>query len=278
VASPEPAADASISTAIATARTTWPGIVLADEEFRAYLASRVDTGDATVAAENLCLGDLWLACAVVHGDPVALRVFETEHMRDVDGSIAHLGGGSALAADVRAAVRERVLGAAAGGRAKLAEYRGRGDLRGWLRVVAVREGLQVMRSRRRETALDDSSGVLASRVDAAPPDATDDERRIYRDAFAAALATLTPRERNLLRQQYLYNASVDELAALYGVHRATVARWIARVRDQLLRRTRRHVGDALRLAGADLDSVMGRIANHLDVSLRQTLSHEPPEP
>nr|MDQ3369066.1 transcriptional regulator [Myxococcota bacterium] len=62
--------------------------------------------------------------------------------------------------------------------------------------------------------------------------------------------------------------------ALYGVHRATAARWVARVRELVLRRTRRQVGDALALAGDELDSVMGRIAGHLEVSLRQTLSME----
>ena len=100
------------------------------------------------------------------------------------------------------------------------------------------------------------------------------ERRVYREAFAAALATLTPRDRNLLRQQYIYGASIDQLGALYGVHRATVARWVAQIRDTLLRRTRHHIGEALRLTGDDLDSAMGRIGDHLDYSLRHTLSRE----
>src|SRR5205809_336497 len=80
-----------------------------------------------------------------------------------------------------------------------------------------------------------------------------EERRVYREAFAAALATLTARDRNLLRQMYLYGATVDELGVLYAVHRATAARWIAQIRDTLLRRTRGHIGDALRLTGDELD-------------------------
>jgi RNA polymerase sigma-70 factor (ECF subfamily) len=103
---------------------------------------------------------------------------------------------------------------------------------------------------------------------------TGDERRIYREAFEAALATLTARDRNLLRQQYVYGTTIDELAALYRVHRATAARWVARVREVVLRRTRRHIGEALHLAGAELDSVMGRIATDLDYSLHHTLSLE----
>ena len=243
----------------------WPEIEIPDEEFRAYVAAR----DVPANANE---GDLWLACAIGRGDPAALRVFESALLADVAHAIAHLDGGSALADDVQAAVRERVLGTSAGGKGKIGDYRGRGDLRGWLRVVAVREALQILRRRKREAPLGDE---LANRLDEAATLAmTEDERRIYREGFAAALATLTARERNLLRQQYLYGTTIDELGALYGVHRATAARWLAQIRDTVLRRTREHIGDALRLTGADLDSAMERVANHLDVSLRHTLSLE----
>src|SRR5262249_36320091 len=139
--------------ALASARAAWPGIEIPDEEFHAYLAAREGAA---------CLADLWLACAIGRGDAAALRVFETELLRDIGAAISHLDGGSALADDVKSAVRERVLGSAAGGKAKIADYRGRGDLRGWLRVVAVREALQIMRQRKREAPLGDD---LAQRID-----------------------------------------------------------------------------------------------------------------
>jgi RNA polymerase sigma-70 factor (ECF subfamily) len=101
-----------------------------------------------------------------------------------------------------------------------------------------------------------------------------EERRVYRDAFTAALATLTPRERNLLRQHYLHGATVDELGALYNVHRATPARWIAQIRETLLHRTRELVGAALSLTGTELDGAMTKLAGELDYSLRHTLSNE----
>ncbi len=281
-ASPGAELEQTLATIIAGARTAWPGIEQSDDDFLVHLAARlpdqVHTGELALAAAlaGVCAQDLWLACAVARSDAAALRVFETACLRDLDVAIAHLDGGSALALDVRQAVRERVLSASAGGHAKIADYRGRGDMRGWLRVIAVREALQLLRARRREAPIivDD---VLADRLDSAAPTGTmtPSERGAYREAFAQALATLSPRERNLLRQQYLYGTSIDELARLYGVHRATAARWVARIRELVLHRTRRHVGEALRLTGDDLDSVMGRLANHLDYSLRQTLSFEP---
>jgi len=251
----------SFAEALAASRAAWPEVALDAEVFRAHLAARGD--DAP------CVTDLYLACAIEHGDAAALRVFETTYLPQLDAAIAHLDGGSALAGDVRVAVRARVL--AQGGKAKIAEYRGRGDLRGWLRVVAVREALQLVRSRRREAPLPDD---LATMLAVDPPASTAKEQQIYRDAFASALATLSARERNLLRQHYLHTATVAEIGAFYGVHGATAARWIAQIRQTLLDRTRRAVGDALRVTGTELDSAMAKAADHLDYSLRHTLSYE----
>lgn len=264
--------DDALATAIASARSTWPAIELADDDFLAYLAARLPSGALTAAVRATCVADLWLAFAIGRGDPAALAIFEGQLLRDVGAAIGHLDGGSALADDVTVAVRERVLAVDAGGKAKIGDYRGRGDLRGWLRVVAVREALQLLRKRKREAPLGDD---LADRLDEGVASAlSSNERRVYRESFAAALATLTPRERNLLRQQYVYGTTIDELGALYGVHRATAARWLAQIRDTVLHRTREHVGAALRLTGDDLDSAMQRIASQLDVTLRHTLSME----
>jgi RNA polymerase sigma-70 factor (ECF subfamily) len=254
---------------LAASREAWPGVSVPDEDFVAYVSERlVPQTTLEDALRTLCMADLWLACAIARGDTAALAAFDAQLVH-VGEAIAHLDGGSALVADVTAAVRERVLGI--GGDGKIVEFRGRGDLRGWLRVIAVREALQIMRSRKREAPMPD---VLPEKLDDRSAQLTPDEQRVYREAFAVALATLTPRERNLLRQQFVYGATIDELGALYGVHRATAARWIAQIRDTLLRRTRRHVADAMRLSGTDLDSAMGRIAGHLDYSLRHTLSRE----
>lgn len=258
--------DPRLVDAAVASRATWPGVELADDDFATFVATRTQGADLA----SLCLGDLWLACAIARGDRAALAAFE-DLLAHVGHAITHLDGGSALVDDVRHAVRERVLSVSAGGKAKIEDYRGRGELRGWLRVVAVREALQLLRARRREAPLPDD---LATRLEAAPPTMNADEQRTFREAFAAALATLTPRDRNLLRQQYLYGATIDELGTLYGVHRATAARWIAQIRDTLLQRTRQHVADALHLTGTELESAMGRVAEHVDYSLRHTLSRE----
>jgi RNA polymerase sigma-70 factor (ECF subfamily) len=252
---------------VSAARDAWPGVELGEDELRSMLDAR------GIDAATACLPDLYLACAITRGNGAAVRAFESVLARDVPPAIAYLDGGTALVVDVQHAVRERLLGNGATP-GKITEYSGRGELRGWLRVVAVREALQLLRQRKREAPLPDDHD-LAAHIGPVQPVALDDRARaIHRDAFRTALASLTARDRNLMRQHYLHGATIDELGALHGVHRATTARWLAELRDTLLVRTRQHVAAALRLDGAELDSEMQRVASHLDVSLCETLSIE----
>ena len=269
-ASPSEDLEASLEAAFASSRAAYPDFAVPEDEFLGYLAARLPTGvPVPTALAAVVITDLYFACAIARGDGAALRAFEIVQLASIDAAIAHLDGGSALVADVKTAVRDRVL--AHGGKGKIVEYHGRGSLQGWLRVVAVREALQLLRSRRREAPMPED---LATKLAVEPPALNGNEQRIYREGFTTALATLTPRERNLLRQHYLHHATVAEIGALYGVHGATAARWIAQIRETLLRRTRRHVGEALRLTGTELDSAMAKAADHLDYSLRHTLSYE----
>ncbi len=139
--------------------------------------------------------------------------------------------------------------------------------------MAVREALQIMRQRRREAPLPDDHD-LADRLDESRASVGDRERATYAVAFRAALETLTARDRNLLRQHYLHGATIDELGALHGVHRATAARWIADIRELLLVRTRSHIAAALRLSGGELESEMQRVAANIEITLQHTLSFE----
>lgn len=117
---------------LAAARAAWPGVDVSEADLHHYMDAR------GLDAATGCVNDLYLACAIVRGDGPALRAFEIALASEVPSAIAYLDGGTALASDVLSAVRERVLGG------KIANYKGRGALRGWLRVVAVREALQLI--------------------------------------------------------------------------------------------------------------------------------------
>src|SRR5260370_1220010 len=83
---------------------------------------------------------------------------------------------------------------------------------------------------------------------------------------AAALAALAERERNVLRQYYIDGLTIDQLAALYQVNRATTARWVAGARLSVVAKTREHLVDELGIAAGEADSIIRLVRSQLDVS------------
>ena len=53
------------------------------------------------------------------------------------------------------------------------------------------------------------------------------------EAFWESVASLSGRERNLLRYHFLFRLSIDQIGQMYGVHRATAARWVRAVQERL---------------------------------------------
>src|SRR5262249_25293870 len=130
----------------------------------------------------------------------------------------------------------------------IAQYAGRGDLRGFLRIASVRECLRVMKRAQREVGIgEDDLALLAPAID---PE-LDRLKATYREEFTsclvAALSDLTPRERTLLHHQVIEPRSIDQIGALYGVHRATAARWLERAREKVADRTEERLAGRLEL-------------------------------
>jgi RNA polymerase sigma-70 factor (ECF subfamily) len=92
-------------------------------------------------------------------------------------------------------------------------------------------------------------------------------RQAFKRAFEAALRTLPDRERTLLRQHYLDGLSIDKLASLYRVHRATAARLLVRARVRVLEATRAQMMSQLDVRSQDLDSILRLIRSQIEISL-----------
>jgi RNA polymerase sigma-70 factor (ECF subfamily) len=103
-------------------------------------------------------------------------------------------------------------------------------------------------------------------------------RRVYtaefREALLAALGELSAHDRNILRQQYVYRMTIDQIGAIHGVHRVTASRWEVKARTALLAKTRRGLLRQLRIDATELDSIMRVIQSQLDVSLLRYLGDE----
>ena len=90
------------------------------------------------------------------------------------------------------------------------------------------------------------------------------------DAFKEALASLTSRERNLLRYHFLEGMSIDRIGALYGVHRATAARWIQGARENLCERTRTNMCKRISLSEEGFERILGLIESQIAINLAAT--------
>jgi RNA polymerase sigma-70 factor (ECF subfamily) len=196
-------------------------------------------------------------------------------MPDVTRAIAKLRLPPADVADVVQSLREQLLVGKEGRRPGIAEYTGRGELAGWLRVAAVRAGLKKLRGRKPQVDVDDA--LLASR--ALPAQGDDPElsymkevyRRAFREAFAAALGGLEAREKNLLKQHFVDGLGIDELGQLYGTHRATAARWVQRARERLLEETKREFASRAGVSARECASVLRMVRSRIDVTLSKLL-------
>jgi RNA polymerase sigma-70 factor (ECF subfamily) len=65
--------------------------------------------------------------------------------------------------------------------------------------------------------------------------------------------------------------SIDELATIYRVHRATCARWLSDAREQVRKQTRRRLLERLGTPAAELDSFMRYLDSDLELSLPRLL-------
>ena len=248
----------------------WPTEWVADDVFRAYVAEREREDAAPGESE---LASLYLACACVRRVPAALRAFDAEFVVEIERAAQRTRLPHDAVADVTQALRQDLLIGADGTRPKLAEYRGHGDLRGWLRVTATRAAVKIsQRAAKRPVVSEDRLAELqAAGGDADLQYLKALYGEAFREAFRAAVGDLDPRDRNVLRQHFLEGMTIDDLGATYQVHRATAARWIQAAREHLLKGTRDAFSKTARLKPAECDSVIRLLESRLDLTLQRFL-------
>src|SRR5512140_2453484 len=78
----------------------------------------------------------------------------------------------------------------------------------------------------------------------------------FRAALTGSLEALELCDRNMLRFHYFHGLSVDQLADMFCLHRAAVIRQLARIRERMLRDTRRGLAVRLPLGRHELDQLM----------------------
>jgi RNA polymerase sigma-70 factor, ECF subfamily len=274
---PDAGADDAIADAWARARTAWPALPDDAAGFARHVAgklARVTDVPRVDALRALHAADVYLALHAASGHAPAVQAFLAGPFTAAKATLVKMRCPPQLVEDVEQQVRALVL---AGPPApKLADYAGRGELRSWIASIAARTARKALHGdRKRADAPGDDELLTGVAVDEDDPELAY-LKTAYRDAFAAAvrdaLAVLTVRERNLLRQHHLDRVTLDELARLYGTHRATVARWLAAARARIVEEARRLLVERLAIAEDELESVVRLVQSQVQVSLARLLA------
>lgn len=175
-------------------------------------------------------------------------------------------------------------------RCPLDSYSGRGSLIGWLRTTLAQRHVDRHRRMHREQALDETSDCPAV---APQPSAGPDEK-----AMPLLVATVRkvlekegPEERFLLASYYLDGRKLHQIAAVLGVHEATVSRKLRRVTESVRKRivrclerkgmSRREAEEALATDPRDLtgtDGSPGGTVAPEHLKLKELLQSSQPSP
>ena len=258
-------------------RAAWPGLGVPAEDFVLHLAEHLpDQGDLDGCLARMCCPDLYLACGCAAGEPAALAAFDDRVLSQVIPVLHRMGLSTSHVDEVVQVMRAKLLVAdERGQRPLLATYAGRGALVGWVRTAARRTALSMRRNKDEQIGGGAAEGRDAERIPLPADVELDYIKSRYQAAFKQAvedaIATLDAEQLSVLRLHYTDGLSIDRIAALLNMHRATAARRIRAASDTVRAETRRLLHARLRLSSGELDSLAGLVQSQLHLSLGRLL-------
>jgi len=265
---------ATLDRELAVARETWGVFPVDEAALVTFLAARLPEADSVEAiVGRLRVPDLYLAFACLAEVPAALTLFERELMPAVAKAIARIDGTPVFVDDVSAAVRVKLLVGGGDRPPALRAYLGNGPLASFAQVVATREALGRKRKKNKEDPVDRDS-LLQLPIEDLDPELDEIRKQVeptFQRAFREALAALEPRDRTVLRLYLVEGVGSATIGTMYGVHRATVARWVSDAREAVFAGTRKRMMKDLDLGSATFASLMGKVATQLEVTLTSFL-------
>ncbi|MDF2697840.1 MAG: putative DNA-binding regulatory protein [Labilithrix sp.] len=260
---------------VSAASAAWPAWPGTDGlAFVRFIEELQATAEEKAPLDALRGADLWLAFHAGRGIAPAIAVLETSCFSDLAHVLRARRAEPAQADEVVQRLRHRLLVAEPGQRTRILTYAGRGELRAWVRVAAVRTWLNM----KRETPLANEGPSVE---DALVAEATSDlelellkgkYRELFRRVFLEAVDALAPGTRLLLKLHYLDRLSMEEVGKVLGIHRLTVLRRLERARHELAESTKERLEVELRLAPPEVESLLRLIQSRLDMSLHHALT------
>ena len=212
--------------------------------------------------------DLYLACGCLQLQPAALRAFERGYLAQMPRLIGRLRPTDELVDDVCQTLREKLF---VGATPKMAEYSGRGSLLAWLRVVAVRQAIDLSRARRDDDEAQSVGGVVAT---AAGPELQLLRKRyrpLLQEALNGAMRTLSSAQRLLLKLHFVDGLNLEELAKLFKVNRSTIYRRVGVCLAQMQEAMRSQLQEYFGLSSSEVESLADMLRSDVELSIGDCL-------
>lgn len=252
------------------AAAAWPGVIVDKADVIAAFKVKLASEDPPpISAAGI--SELYLALACARGDEAAIAAFERAFLDVVPAALASMKLPAATVEDVRATVREKLLLSEGGRAPRIVDYAGRGRLRGLIQVTATRTAIDHIRMADREAELP-AGHQLAGVGDVELSLIKAQYREAFVAGFTAAVGTLDRRDRNLLRLHMLGGVTLEQLAQMYGVHRATVVRWLGAARTALFDATRAHVAETIGVSADELGEMFALVRSRVELSVERLLA------
>ena len=277
-----PGWEARVDAALDEPPLAWGSQWLARDEFAGELAIRLNDDDEDIARwwDHLRANDLYLACACARGIAGALERFERLYGGEIARTAQRFERPGLPADDLVQQLRAKLFtmpepARTPGARPRIASYTGQGFLQNWIRVTVTRTFIDCGRGHPESPEVPIRNELVA----VLPEPRGDPELQLlkrehvthFKASFAEAVAALDSADRLLLKQHLVERLTIDQLGALYHLHRASAARRIAKARDALLVATRIALARRLGLPPERLASVLELVASRLEASIERLL-------
>lgn len=260
---------AEIERVIAVGRTAFPDLAISDERIRPLVKQRLSLGEP---GESVAGDEVYLACACALREPAAITAFEARYFGVIGPALARMSLSRDQIDEVEQVLRVRLFVGDGTDPPRVVSYAGDGQLGGLVRVAAVRAGLNVLRDAGKLERGDDGFEDLPQAADTPEQSQLKAQQRVaFKAAFEDAIGALEPRDRSLLQLSLVKGHGIDRIAAIYAVHRATAARWLASARENLTTIVHKRLGERLDVSVDQLADLLPLVESQLELSLERLL-------
>jgi len=263
--------DSSLREAWRAGQQRWPGLGLGFEAFASHVAALRADGDAPTDQDLACHGgDIFLAAACLANEGRALAALERDFLAPLPRIVRAIDPSPGFGTEVTQSLRERLL---CQPELRLRQYSGVGSLAGWLRVAARR--LAVDLKRRDGTSLRQMAQLETALTSSQRDPEWELVHRRFRQplerAMRAALDALGARDRMVLRLYLIRGENIGAIGRMYGVHRATAARWIVAAQRAIIDAVTIRLQDELGFSARECQSLARDLKSDLSFTLERLL-------